>query len=127
MKQTSSLGGDPSGAFAQTALVKLEMFLTQERRKLGRSEDLRDLVMKELDALTVMLMAEMILAPIALLALGDLLLMVLYAGALSLVAFVMLYLALGKLEQAEVRLLVRIRSVEDEIMALRRSRTGGRK
>lgn len=127
MKQARSLDGDPSGAFAQTTLAKLEAALNRERLKLGRSEDLRDLVMKELDALTIMLMAESILAPIALLALGDLLLMVLYAGALSLAAFVILFLSLGRLNQAEGRLRLRIRSVEDEMMALRRSRAGGRK
>jgi hypothetical protein len=127
LKQPSSRDGGPSGTFAQATLARLEKTLTKERRKLGRSADVQELVTRELDALTLMLLAEAALLPIALLALDDLLLMVIYAGALSLVAFAMLFLSLHMLERASVQRCARIRSVEDEMIALRRPRNAGGK
>jgi hypothetical protein len=120
LKRSMSLDGDPSGAFARAALAKLENALTTERKKLARSKDVQELVMKELDALIFMLSTEGVLVPIALLALGDLLLMVLYAVVLSLAAFVILWYFLRRLERAEVRRRDRIQTVEAEMVDLRK-------
>jgi hypothetical protein len=123
LDQAPAFDGNPSVAFAQTTLVKLELAITGERRKIGRAMEIQDMIMRELDMLILMLMAECVLIPIALLALGDLLLIVLYAGAMSLVAFVILLASLGPLERADVQRRARVRSMEDEMSALRRYRT----
>ncbi len=127
VKQAVSLDGSMSGAFAQAARVKLELALVNERRKQDRSKEFQDIVRRELDALTVMLLAEAILLPIALLALGDLLLVILYAGALSLAAFVILLLSLSGLERNDARRSVCIHEVEEELVNLRKIGKAGKK
>jgi len=104
---------------------ELEETLKKERRRQHRLEEGREISMLELDALTVMLIAEVIIFPIMLL-FGDLVFIDVFAIIITVGSFTVFLAVFYRLDKGVAEHGTRVTAVAANIAELKRAKKGGR-